>query len=113
MGTLYDNHMNKLIDRYGVSKLDVTHNAPSVPQVVKEDTTPSKHAANHVQAMRHKWNLPNGLSLVGQAAPEKKSLADYVTEQATIDRNLNGAKLATAQVQFKGAPLRLWLTISR
>lgn len=113
MGTLYENHMSKLIDRYGVSKLDVTRNAPSVPQVVKEDSTPSKHSTNHIQAMRERWHLPNGLNLVGQATPEKKSLADYVTEQATISRHLNGDKLATAQVQYKQAPLRLWLQISR
>jgi len=112
--TLYEQHMQKLKDKYGVpdGRLETDNRpAPLTITLPVQGPTVSRHERNHIQGFKDKYNLPNGLETEGMAVRRETTLEDYITEKER--EAYKGMKLAVGSTSYKGKPVRIWFTIGR
>lgn len=97
--------------KLGIDRLELSTPNPRAPIDLTEPVnTESQYAKEHMAKIRAKYGV-QGLDVVGLATRQAPTLADAVRERDRAE--LKDMKLATAQVQYQGKPMRLWYSITR
>lgn len=106
-----NNLLNKFSNKPSELQWDYRREQHYVPESAHELQKPDDYTKRRLEYLKQKFNV-DGLAVKGLASqPSKETLAD-ATER--VERDLmKGWKLATASVQHKGQPVRLWYSITK